>query len=144
MRTKSLLWSSLVLILMISGATAATAANAAANAVTTAEYQWLKALQTNKADLIAPVLAEKVVYTDSENNVYSGKAAVIAAFKTDTYKSADYQDFKVTQFGGTAIATGIFIGKVVHAGKARDVRVRFTDTWIRAGKGKWLCVATQD
>lgn len=144
MRTRNLLWSSLALVLMISGTTAATAASAGAKAVTAAEYQWLKAMQSNNMDLLVPLLDERMVYT-SEDNVVFGKAAAIASFKADIYSSADYKDFKVTQFGDTAIATGTFIGKVAHAGgKPRDVRLRFTDTWIRIAKGKWLCVATQD
>lgn len=74
-----------------------------------------------------------------------GKDAVLADAKSETWSSAEYTDLKVTLFGRTAIATGTFIGKGANAaGKPLDVRVRFTDTWVKMANGKWLCVATQD
>jgi ketosteroid isomerase-like protein len=75
--------------------------------------------------------------------VYAGKAAVLAAAKSDTWSSAAYSDIKVTVFGSTAIATGTFTGKGTHAGKSVDAQVRFTDTWMMTN-GKWLCIATHD
>jgi ketosteroid isomerase-like protein len=76
------------------------------------------------------------------------RGAVSPAFqaaKSDTWSSADYTDLKVTVFGHTAIVTGTFIGKRTNAAdKPLDVRVRFTDTWVKMANGKWLCVATHD
>lgn len=73
----------------------------------------------------------------------TGKEALLAAAKTNTWSSVEYTDLKVTVFGQTAIATGTFTGKGTIAGKPADVRERFTDTWVMAN-GKWLCVATHD
>jgi ketosteroid isomerase-like protein len=144
--TRSLIWGLLGLLLMVSGATAQTAtAGADEQAVAAAEHQWLKSQQTNSVELLAPLLADKVVETTEEGKVFAGKDAVLADAKSDTWSSAEYTDLKVTVFGHTAIATGTFIGKGKDAaGKPLDVRVRFTDTWVKMANGKWLCVATHD
>jgi ketosteroid isomerase-like protein len=144
MTKRSLIWVSFALVMMVGGAAAqAAAADSAEQAVTAAEHQWLKSQQTNNVQLLAPLLDEKVVETTEEGKVYSGKDAVLAAAKSDSWSSAEYTDLKVTVFGHTAIATGTFTGKGTTAGKPVDARVRFTDTWVMTG-GKWLCVATHD
>jgi len=141
---KSQIWGSLVLVLIVAGAAQAAPAGTAEQAVTAAEHQWLKSQQTNNVELLAPLLADKVVETTDEGKVRVGKDAVLAAAKADKWSSAEYTDLKVTVFGDTAIATGTFTGKGTDAaGKPIDARVRFTDTWVMAN-GKWLCVATQD
>jgi uncharacterized protein (TIGR02246 family) len=130
--------------MLLSGAAQAAPAGADEQAVTAAEQQWLKAQQTNNAELLAPLLADKVVETSTDGKVFAGKDAVLADAKSDTWSSVDYTDLKVTVFGHTAIATGTFVGKGKDAtGKALDERVRFTDTWVKMD-GKWLCVATHD
>jgi uncharacterized protein (TIGR02246 family) len=131
---------------MLSGTTAQPApAGADEQAVTAAEQQWLKSQQTNNVELLAPLLADKVVETSDEGKVFSGKDAVLADAKSETWSSADYTDLKVTVFGHTAIATGTFTGKGKNAaGKPIDARIRFTDTWLKRADGKWQCIATQD
>jgi ketosteroid isomerase-like protein len=147
MNKRSLIWGSLAVAMVVSGAAtraaAADAAEAAEAAVTAAEHQWAKSQQTNNVDLLAPLLADKVVETTDEGKVRAGKEAVLAAAKSDTWSSVEYTDLKVTVFGHTAIATGTFTGKGPIAGKPVDVRERFTDTWVMSN-GKWLCVATHD
>jgi uncharacterized protein (TIGR02246 family) len=131
--------------MMLGGAAAqAETAGADEQAVTAAEQQWLKSQQTNNTELLAPLLADKVVETSANGKVFVGKDAVLADAKTDTWSSVDYADLKVTVFGHTAIATGTFTGKGKDAaGKPLDERVRFTDTWLKMD-GKWLCIATHD
>ena len=145
MSTRKLIWGSLAVAMMLTGVAAQAApASADEQAVTAAEQQWLKSQQTNNAELLAPLLADKVVETSTDGKVFAGKDAVLADAKSDTWSSVDYTDLKVTVFGHTAIATGTFTGKGKDAsGKALDERVRFTDTWVKMD-GKWLCVATQD
>jgi ketosteroid isomerase-like protein len=141
-----MLWGSFALVIMLS-AVAAQAAPAGADeqAVTAAEQQWLKSQQTNNGELLAPLLADKVVETSDEGKVFTGKAAVLADAKSETWSSADYTDLKVTVFGRTAIATGTFVGKGKNAaGKPIDTRVRFTDTWLKMADGKWQCIASHD
>lgn len=145
MTTRNLIWGSLALVMMLGGAAAqAETAGADEQAVTAAEQQWLKSQQTNNTELLAPLLADKVVETSANGKVFVGKDAVLADAKTDTWSSVDYADLKVTVFGHTAIATGTFTGKGKDAaGKPLDERVRFTDTWLKMD-GKWLCIATHD
>jgi uncharacterized protein (TIGR02246 family) len=146
MRTRNLVWGSLALILMMGGVAAqAATAGSDERAVAAAEHQWLRSQQTNNVDLLAPLLAEKVVYTSEEGKVYAGKDAVLADSKSITWSSVEYAHLKVTVFGRTAIATGTFIGKGTDStGKPVDDRSRFTDTWVKMASGRWLCVATQD
>ena len=62
MNTRSLNWGSLTLVMMVSGVAAqSTTAGADEQAVTAAENQWLKSQQTNNPELLAPLLADKVV-----------------------------------------------------------------------------------
>ena len=145
MRTRNLICSPLALILIVGAVTAAAQAAAPGEqAVIAGEHQWLKSQQTNNVELLVPLLADKVVYS-TEDKIFEGKSAVLAAFKSYTFSDADYKDLRVRLFGRTAIATGLFAGTVKNAaGKTRNVRLRFTDTWVEMGNGKWLCVATQD
>jgi uncharacterized protein (TIGR02246 family) len=146
--TRNLIWGSFALVMMVSAAQAQAATTGAdEQAVTAAEHQWLKSQQTNNTELLAPLLADKVVETNQDGKVFSGKDAVLADAKSTTFSgSVDYTDLKVTVFAGhTAIATGTFTGKVTDAaGKPSAARSRFTDTWVKMADGKWLCVATQD
>jgi len=141
-----MIFGSLALAMMLTGAAVAAApAGADEQAVTAAEQQWLKSQQTNNVELLAPLLADKVVETTGEGKVFSGKDAVLADAKSVTWSSVEYTDLKVTVFGHTAIATGTFVGKGKDAaGKPLDDRTRFTDTWVKMADGKWLCVASQD
>jgi ketosteroid isomerase-like protein len=146
MTIRNLIWGSLALLGMV-GMTAAQSAPASTDedAVTAAEQQWLKSQQTNNTALLAPLLDEKVIETSEDGKVFAGKEKVIADAKTDTWSAVSYSDLTVTVFGHTAIATGTFTGKRTDAsGHPIEVRVRFTDTWVKMANGKWLCVATHD
>jgi ketosteroid isomerase-like protein len=141
MKTRMLIGGLFAGVMMLSGAAAW--ADTAEKAVTAAEHQWMKAQQTNNTELEAPLLADKIVETDHDGKVLSGKDAVLADAKSTIYSSMEYTDLKVTAFGDTAIATGTYSAKGTAAGKPFDLRGRFTDTWVMAN-GKWLCVASHD
>jgi ketosteroid isomerase-like protein len=117
---------------------------AAEKAIIELENQWLQSQKTNNPDLLAPLLADKFVSTDHDGKV-TNKAQTLADAKASKCVSADDENMQVTVFGDTAIATGLFIGKRTNEkGKPFDVRVRWTDTWVKMPNGKWQCVATQD
>jgi hypothetical protein len=79
------------------------------------------------------------------NQACATKPLFSAGLQTNNVELAEYTDLKVTLFGRTAIPTGTFIGKGANpAGRPLDVRVRFTDTWVKMAYGKGLCVATHD
>ena len=112
-------------------------------AVAALEQQWLQGQKTNNPDLVAPLLADKIVVTEADGKV-SDKAGTLAFYKNTKWDSAEYDDVKVTVFGDTAIATGGFKGKGTDAmGKPFDNNERWTDTWMKMPSGKWQCIASQ-
>jgi hypothetical protein len=113
-------------------------------AVLALENQWLQSQKTNNPDLVAPLLANKIVSTGSAGEV-TNKAQMLAEAKARKYANAEYEDVKVTVFGNTAIATGGFKGSGTDAsGKSFNDHDRWTDTWVKMPDGKWQCVATHD
>jgi ketosteroid isomerase-like protein len=111
-------------------------------AVAALENQWLQSQKTNNPDLVAPLLADKMVATDNEGKV-TNKTQMLAESKARKYASAEYENVQVTVFGATAIATGGFRGKGTDAsGKPFDEHDQWTDTWVKMPNGKWQCVAT--
>jgi uncharacterized protein (TIGR02246 family) len=118
------------------------ATGATEKAVAALEEQWLKGQKTNDPALVAPLLADKYVYTSEDGKVMN-KAQSLADAKATKYTSADYENVQVTVTGDTAIAIGggRFKG-TDSSGKPMDSHVRFTDTWVKMPDGKWQCVAT--
>jgi ketosteroid isomerase-like protein len=111
-------------------------------AVAALEQQWLQSQKTNNPDLVAPLLADKLVITGSDGKVRN-KTESLANAKATKYVSAEYEDMKVTVFGDTAIATSVFNSKGTdESGKPFDTHERWTDTWVKMPSGKWQCVAS--
>ncbi len=138
---RGLVWYSLGLVLLASAAWAQ--ASGTEQAVAALEQKWLQGQKTNNPDLIAPLLADKIVDTESDGKVMD-KTALMAMAKAMKYTNAEYEDVKVTVFGDTAIASGGFKSKGTDAsGKPFDTHVRWTDTWVKMPNGQWQCVATQ-
>jgi ketosteroid isomerase-like protein len=116
----------------------------AEKAVTALENKWLQSYRTNNPDLIAAALADKFVSTGADGKLMN-KAESLADAKSTKNTSADYEHVQVTVFGDTAIVTGGYKGKGTDAsGKAFDVHLQWTDTWVKMPNGKWQCVASQD
>jgi uncharacterized protein (TIGR02246 family) len=112
-------------------------------AVAALENKWLESQKTNNPDLVAPLLADNIVYTSAEGKV-GDKAYLMSQAKATKYDSAEYEDVKVTVFGDTAIATGGFKGTGTDpSGKPMNAHERWTDTWVKMPNGQWQCVATQ-
>ncbi len=140
---KTLMWCLIGLLSLGSAAWAqAQQTGGIEKAVAALEQQWLQSQKTNNPDLVAPLLADKFVNTGSDGKVTS-KAESLATAKATKYDSAEYEDVKVTVFGDTAIATGVFNAKGTDAsGKPLDTHERFTDTWVKMPNGQWQCVAS--
>ena len=139
---KTSIWCLLALLSLVSLAGSQTGGGTE-KAVAALEQQWLQGQKTNNPDLIAPLLADKIVVTEADGKV-NDKAATLAFYKNTKWDSADYEDVKVTAFGDTAIATGAFKAKETDAsGKPLDVHERWTDTWVKMPNGQWQCVASQ-
>jgi len=111
-------------------------------AVAALEEKWLQAMKTNNPDMLAPLLAENFVTTSAEGKA-TGKSETVADTKTTRWESLGYEALKVTGFGNTAIAAGVFNGKGTDAkGKHLDLHERWTDTWVKMPGGQWQCVAS--
>src|SRR6202158_5155518 len=90
---RGLMWCSLGLVLLASAAWAQ--AGGAEQAVAALEQKWLQSQQTNNPDLIAPLLADKIVDTSSDGKVVD-RAGALATAKAMQYSSAEYYDVKVS------------------------------------------------
>jgi hypothetical protein len=140
---RTLLVSTLAFVLLMStAALEAQKTGATEQTIATLEGHWLKAQKDSNPDLLAPLLAEGFVNTSTESKV-TNKPDTLAIVKSSKWNSADYQDVKVTIFGDTAIATGVFTGIGSDtSGKSVTVNERWTDTWVKMPNGKWQCVAS--
>ncbi len=139
------MWSALGLLSLGTAAWAQVqpAGGATEKAIAALEHQWLQSQQTNNPELLAPLLADKIVGTGADGKV-ANREQMLAEAKGRKYSSADYENVQVTVFGDAAIATGGYRGKGIDAsGKAFDEHERWTDTWVKMPNGKWQCVATQ-
>jgi ketosteroid isomerase-like protein len=122
---------------------AAPADGAAEKAVAAIEEQWTQSEKTNNPDLLAPFLADKLIYIDIDGSI-ANRAKFLADAKTTKYASVDIQDFHIAVFGQTAIATMVFKAKGTDPkGKPLDYNARWVDTYVRMPDGKWQCVLSQ-
>ncbi|HZE26508.1 MAG TPA: nuclear transport factor 2 family protein [Terriglobales bacterium] len=112
-------------------------------AISDLEYKWAAAQKDGKPEMVAPLLADRFVNTDTDGKV-SGKEALLASLKGGRWEQNGISDVKVIAFGHVAIATGAWTGKGVDGdGSKVDRRERWTDTWVRMPGGLWQCVASQ-
>jgi uncharacterized protein (TIGR02246 family) len=141
---RTFIWCLLGLVLLVSAARSQPQKTGGTEkAVEALEQQWLQAQKTNNPDLLAPLLADKIVVTEADGKVLD-KDGTVTEYKKTKWDSAEYTDVKVTVFGNTAIATGGFKGKGTDAtGKPFDNTERWTDTWMKMPDGKWQCIASQ-
>src|ERR1700733_12708870 len=110
---------------------------AAEKAVTAAEEQWTQSERTNNPDLAAPLLAEKLIYIDTDGSI-SNRAKFLADAKVTKFASVDVEGLHITVFGHTAIATMVFRSKGTDSkGKPMDLNARWADTWVKMPDGKW-------
>lgn len=138
---RSLGWCLLVPLLLAGiGWSQAKKGGGAEQEVAALEHKWLASQKANNPEMIAAYLSDKMAFTSSEGEL-TDKAGLLKTARETKYTMAEYKDFKVTSFGDTAVATGIFVSKGTDSGKPFDSEERFTDTWVKSG-GKWQCVAT--
>jgi ketosteroid isomerase-like protein len=130
-------------LVFLGAANVAVAQADAGKEVLALEYQWLKADQTNNADMAAALLADDYVSTGADGALAS-KADTIGDARARKYSSASYEDVKAHVSGSTVVVTGGYRGKGTDPeGKPFDEHLRWTDTWVRNAAGKWQCVASQ-
>ena len=101
---RRLMWYSLALVLLASAAWAQ--GDGTEQAVAALEQKWLQAQQTNNSDLVAPLLADKIVDTSSDGKVID-KAGVL--FQTGYFMRSE----PIHRFLREQIAAGAF-GKITR------------------------------
>jgi len=135
-------WIGCVFVLFASGSVAWSETTGTEKAVAGLEQQWLQGQKTNNPDLVAPLLADKIVVTQSDGKV-TDRSETLAIYKKTKWDSVDYTDVKVMVFGDAAIATGVYHGRGTDPmGKSFNSNERFTDIWVKMPNGKWQCVAS--
>jgi ketosteroid isomerase-like protein len=112
-------------------------------AIAAMEEKWAAAQRDGKADVVAPMIAENFVNTDTDGKV-SGRSNLLSNLKGGKWEHNAISDVKVMVYGNTAVATGAWAGKGVDGdGTKIDRRERWTDTWVKMSNGQWQCVASQ-
>jgi ketosteroid isomerase-like protein len=110
-------------------------------AIAALEDQWSKGEKENNVDLIAPLLADKFMITESDGQMMD-RAGFLAEEKSLKYSDSVVEDLKVMVYGDTAIANYALHQKFISKGKAVDAHTRETDTWVKMPDGAWKCVAS--
>ena len=109
------------------------------------EHEWNDALRTRNVAWFERNLASDVTDISSGDGALHTKAEDIAAMRADktVYESLELSDLRVRVEGSAGIVTGInHIRGRDEQGQAFDVRLSFTDTYIKRG-GRWQVWATQ-
>ena len=106
------------------------------------EYKWAEAQKAGKPDVVAPLLADRFVNTDTDGKV-SGETLAGQSQRRQMGTQRN-QRCESGCLGHVAIATGAWAGKGIDGdGTKIDRRERWTDTWVRMPGGLWQCVASQ-
>jgi ketosteroid isomerase-like protein len=111
-------------------------------AVANMEQQWVAGSKAANPDAVAPLLAYNFINLNSDGSSQD-KAQTLAAIKGGKWDVNEISEVKVTTFGNTAIASGVWQGKgTAGNGKAVDGHERWVDTWMKMPNGKWQCIAS--
>ncbi len=106
------------------------------------EHKWAQAQKASDTDAIAPMLANNMVMLFANGTVMN-KSQTLDDAKKSKFEMVEVSDIKVTSYGNTAIAVGVWKGKGTDAsGKPVDENERFVDTWHKMSDGKWQCLAS--
>jgi ketosteroid isomerase-like protein len=143
MKTKIALYLFAVMSFGVALAQAQPAEGSAEKAIAAQEDQWTQSERTNNADLLAPLLANKFIFIDTDGKI-SNRSKLLADSKATHYAGVDIEDLHITVVGHTAIATMVFKATGTDAkGKPMDIKARWADTYVKMPDGKWLCVLSQ-
>ncbi len=109
------------------------------------EHEWNEALKARDVAWFERNLAGDVTDISSGNGALHTKAEDIEALKADktVYESRELSDLRARVEGGAGVVTGVnHIRGRDEQGQPFDVRLSFTDTYIRRD-GRWQVWASQ-
>lgn len=108
------------------------------------EDAWAAAEVKRDGAAVGQLLTEDFLFTDPDGALLS-KPQLIQVVSTSKAEriSEVGSDHHVKVYGNTAVIHGIvtIVDKV--EGGTQQVRLRWTDTWVKQTDGRWLCVAAQ-
>ena len=107
------------------------------------EEKWTQAYKERDIDILSTLLAEDFVITVEDGATYS-KAGYIthSADPKVQVEVAELSDVRVRVRGGNvAVVTGAYHERGQSAHKPYEYHDRFTDVWVRAGKG-WRVISS--
>jgi ketosteroid isomerase-like protein len=113
--------------------------------ITRLEHEWLDAMKTHNYSWFERNFSADCTEVNSGNGALKAKDQDIADFKADTtvFDILEFEDLKVRVEGNAAVANGItHILAHDEQGQKFDVRLSFTDTWIKRD-GRWQVWAAQ-
>lgn len=133
-----------VLILALLATLVPVHANASASpnaiAVLNREAQWLAAVSRGDAKTLGTILADNYVHTDYKGNVEYREGAIANIGRHKAY-TQDTSEQTVDFAGSVAVVHGIntvsMSGKVV-------MRLRYTDVYVKDGRGAWKALSAQE
>ena len=137
----------LVVMAALMAATGGTLAQSAGDGamLLSLERQWNEALRTKNIAWFEQHLAGDLTDVSSGNGALHRKAEYLADVKADTtsYETLELSELRVRLQGNAGVVTGVnrIAGHDWRGGKF-DVRLRFTDTYIKRN-GRWLAWASQ-
>jgi uncharacterized protein (TIGR02246 family) len=107
------------------------------------ETRRFEALTRGDMAWLEEIMADDAVYTHA-TGVLETKTEYLAKMKSGEvkYESFAPEEFQVRVYDTAAVLTGIARVRAHVAGEARNLRLRFTDVYVKQG-GRWRMVAWQ-
>ena len=106
------------------------------------EDAWAAAEVKRDGAAVGQLLAEDFLFTGPDGALLS-KSQLIQVVSTSKAEriSEVGSDYQVKVYGNTAVIHGIVTTVDKVEGGTQQVRLRWTDTWVKQTDGRWLCVA---
>jgi ketosteroid isomerase-like protein len=109
------------------------------------EQEWLQAMKNHDISWFERNFASDCTEINSGNGQLKTKEQGIADFKAEktVFETVEFSDIKARVEGNAAVANGVtHVTGQDEQGQKFDVRIAFTDTYIRRG-GRWQVWAAQ-
>ena len=116
--------------------------SATTRALTALENDWARGVVRRDTALFRRLLDPRFVYTE-DSTVMNAEQVIVSIRDGDRVDRATNSDMTIHDHGATAVVTGILRLEGRTKSGPFDRRYRFTDTWLRQGRG-WRIIAAQD
>ena len=109
------------------------------------EQKRVEALVNSDVPRLEKLLADDLTYTHS-TGIKESKAEFLHRIQSGEvkYNSMQHENgASIRLYGDTGVLTGISRIKVSVRGQALNLHIRFTEVWVKRGRGPWQVVAWQ-